>query len=418
MKRLIYSLILLCVCLSSILIFKFWSKDPEPQIIPPAVTQTEPVLPLPPPLQLKPALFSQLPGWKETKIKKSFIAFQKSCKTFLKQDPLADAGSSQIPLKVKDWLPACKAAEHKSLISEKQARSFFKKWFKPYEFYQEKSVEGLFTGYYLPLLHGSLAKTDEFNVPIYGLPDNIVTVNPADFGYKGINRRLVGRVVKGKLLPFHVRKEINEGVLKENAPVLLWVDSHIDRLYLEIQGSGIVKLPNGETVFLGYAGENGASYTPVGRVLIEKGVLTKENASMQSIRAYLESHPDEILPITNQNKSFVFFKKLKDSAAMGAQGVQLTPGYSLAVDRKWIPLGTPLWLDTSRPTPNDSTPQSFQRLMIAQDTGGAIRGQVRGDVFWGEGEEATYTAGLMKNPGHYWLFLPRQAAGKLPKQFD
>ncbi|KTC69270.1 Membrane-bound lytic murein transglycosylase [Legionella birminghamensis] len=420
MKRLFSSFSLLLFFLSAVVLYKFWPLSAPDSVVPPSVVQEIPIDKpvLPGPVQLKRAQFSQLPGWKDASLKKSFLTFQLSCNTFLKQDPQADAGSNQIPLKVKDWLPACKAAKKLSKVDEKKARSFFRKWFVPFEFFQDKPVDGLFTGYYLPLLHGSLAKTSEFNVPIYGLPDNIVTVNPADFGYKGINRRLVGRVVNGKLLPFHVREEINKGVLKENAPVLLWVDSHIDRLYLEIQGSGIVKLPNGETIFLGYAGENGASYTPIGRVLIEKGIMTKENASMQSIRAYLEAHPDEILPVTNKNESFVFFKQLKNSAAMGAQGVPLTPGYSLAVDRKWIPLGTPLWLDTSHPAANMPEPQTFQRLMIAQDTGGAIRGQVRGDVFWGEGEEATYTAGLMKNPGHYWLFLPRHAEKKLPKQFD
>src|SRR5262249_15594426 len=156
--------------------------------------------------------------------------------------------------------------------------------------------------------------------------------------------------------PYHRREAINNGALKDKAPVLVWVNSHIDRLFLEIQGSGMVKLTDGRKLYLGYAGENGASYTPVGKNLIERGIMTKENASMQRIRAWLEAHPEDILPVTNTNHSFVFFRILKHSAALGAQGINLTAGYSLAVDRKWIPLGTPLWLDTTRPSRQSEQP--------------------------------------------------------------
>lgn len=372
-----------------------------------------------PPVRLRQASFKELPGWQNGTVKTSLATFQASCRTFLRQDPNADAGSQQIPLKIKDWQPACKAAIKLDNASESAAKQFFKKWFQPYEFYQNKSVDGLFTGYYLPLVPGSLQKTREYNIPVYGLPDNIVTIDPADFKYNGIQRRLVGRVVNGRFIPFHNRQAINRGAIKNNAPVIVWLNSHIDHLFLQIQGSGIIHLTNGETLFIGYAGENGAPYTPVGRILIEKGIMTKENASMQGIRAYLEAHPKEIIPVINNNQSFVFFRVLKQTAAMGAQGIALTPGYSLAVDRKWIPLGTPLWLVTSRPDQQaPDKPKLLRRLMIAQDTGGAIKGQVRGDVFWGEGEEATYIAGKMKNPGHYWLLLPRQAAQHLPQKFN
>ena len=369
-------------------------------------------------ITFKETSFKALPGWDKANIKKSLQAFQISCKTFLRQDPDRTVGSQQITMKVKDWLPACRAAIAIDPISTTVAKKFFQRWFTPIEFYNNKPIDGLFTGYYLPYLHGSLTKTPEYNIPIYGLPTNMVTINLEDFGTGFSNRRIVGRVENNKVLPFHTREKINKGVLKNDAPVLVWVNSHIDRLFLEIQGSGAVELPDGEVLSLGYAGENGAPYTPVGRVLVERGIMTKQTASMQGIRTYLEAHPEEILSVINQNKSFVFFRVLNRSAALGAQGVTLTPGYSLAVDRKWIPLGTPLWLDTSRPTQNSEKQTTLQRLMIAQDTGGAIRGIVRGDVFWGAGEEATFIAGNMKNKGHYWLLLPRHKVAELPKRFD
>ncbi|MDP1604215.1 MAG: MltA domain-containing protein [Legionella sp.] len=369
-------------------------------------------------ITLKQSSFQKLPGWESADIKKSLQTFQVSCKAFLRQDPERPVGSQQINMKVKDWLPACRAALAVEPSSDSKARDFFQRWFKPVEFYTKQSVSGLFTGYYLPLLHGSLTKTPKYNIPVYGLPQNIVTINLDDFGSEFGHRRIVGRIENNKVLPFHTREEINKGVLKNKAPVLVWVDSHIDRLFLEIQGSGVVQLENGDQLNLGYAGENGASYTPVGKVLVDRGVMTKKTASMQGIREYLEAHPEEIVPVINQNKSFVFFRILDRSAALGAQGVTLTPGYSLAVDRKWIPLGTPLWLDTTRPSQSSQKPKPLQRLMVAQDTGGAIRGTVRGDVFWGAGENATYIAGKMKNPGHYWLLLPRHKIPQLPPKFN
>jgi membrane-bound lytic murein transglycosylase A len=368
-------------------------------------------------IRLKQSSFAQLPGWQETDIKKSLAAFQVSCKTFLRQDPEHTVGSQQIHLQVKDWLPACKAAMTITPISDGAAKIFFQTWFRPVEFYNRKSVSGLFTGYYLPLLEGSLTKSLEYNIPIYGLPTTIINVNLANFDTALGNQKLIGRIENNKLLPFYTRQHINNGALENKAPVLVWVKSHIDRLFLEIQGSGIVRLPNNERLYLGYAGENGASYTAIGSVLVKQGVMSRKTASMQRIRAYLEAHPNQIMPIINRNKSFVFFKILAHSAAMGAQGVPLTPGYSLAVDRKWIPLGTPLWLDTTRPDLTSDTPTVLQRLMIAQDTGGAIRGTVRGDVFWGAGKQATFIAGNMKNEGHYWLLLPRHRIANLPKRF-
>jgi len=395
MKKILLCTLIIAIALTAGLLL----RHPQPEVI-----------------TLKPSSFDKLPGWQHTDVKKSLQAFQISCKTFLRQNPERSVGSTQIYMQVKDWQPACRAAVAMSDSTDKQAKAFFQRWFKPVEFYNHAPVKGLFTGYYLPLLHGSLTKTDEYNVPIYGVPDNLININLSDFNSDFGNRRIVGRVAGNKIVPFHTRAEINKGAIVEKAPVIVWVDSHIDRLFLEIQGSGIVKLPDGQTMYVGYAGENGAAYTPIARVLIDRGIMTRDTASMQAIRAYLESHPEEIEPVINQNKSFVFFRKLENTAALGAQGVPLTAGYSLAVDRKWIPLGTPLWLNTTRPNQHvQDTQKPLQRLMIAQDTGGAIRGTVRGDVFWGAGKNATYIAGNMKNEGHYWLLLPKHSIEHLPK---
>lgn len=370
---------------------------------------------LPPPISLKKTSFNQLPGWEKAHVRKSLTAFKTSCKVFLKQDPERFVGSQAFDLKARDWYPACRAALAIEETSEKTAKEFFQTWFTPVEFNEGKPVHGLFTGYYMPQLQGSLTKTEEYQVPIYGLPADIITVNLEQFDPQLKNRRIVGRVERNKLVPFHSREEINKGAIQDKAEVLVWVNSHIDRAFLEIQGAGIVELPEGKQMYIGYAGENGAPYKSIARVLIDKGIMTKDNASMQAIKTYLEAHPQEMHAVLNQNKSFVFFHQLPQKAALGAQGVALTPGYSLAIDRKWIPLGAPLWLSTTRPDQQYDDKKTFQRLMIAQDTGGAIRGVVRGDVYWGPGEKATYIAGHMKNRGHYWLLLPSDSLPKLPK---
>lgn len=362
--------------------------------------------------------FKNLPGWLNARDQKqSFSAFQISCHTLLRQKPENNAGSQMLPLKVKDWYPACQAASALSdkSISNKKAKAFFEQWFSPVMLYDETTsnkqpLEGLFTGYYMPFLHGSLVKTTQYTIPIYGVPNNLVTVDLGQFDSQWTNKRLVGRVKKNQLIPFYTRAQIDRGALKDHAPVIVWTNSMMDRLNLEIQGSGVVQLPNDEKLYLGYATGNGAAYTPVARVLIEQGVLTRDTASMQAIRAYFESHPKKTNPIIHRNKSFVFFRVLEKQIALGAQGVGLTSGYSLAVDRQWIPMGIPIWLNTTHPDRTHQNKRVLQRLMIAQDTGGAIRGMVRGDVYWGAGDRAENIAGKMRNQGQYWFLVPKHVA--------
>lgn len=354
--------------------------------------------------------FEHLPGWfTALDHKDSLATFQISCKTLIRQNPESDAGGQLFELKVKDWQPACQAALKLPIkkITNQQARLFFQQWFTPVTPYKKHPVKGLFTGYYMPLLQGSLVKTSEYNVPIYGVPDNLLYIDLNQFNLTCNAKKIVGRVDGQQVVPYFTREQIDNGAIKDHAPVIVWTKSLMERLNLEIQGSGVIELPNKELLYLGYAIGNGAAYTSVGRVLIDEGILNRDTASMQAISKYLESHPKKMRTVLNHNKSFVFFKVLEKQIALGAQGVGLTSGYSLAVDRQWIPMGTPLWLNTTHPAATRQNKQVLQRLMIAQDTGGAIRGMVRGDVYWGAGKDAASIAGKMRNQGQYWLLVPK-----------
>ncbi|STX52085.1 membrane-bound lytic murein transglycosylase (MltA) family protein [Legionella busanensis] len=327
--------------------------------------------------------FKDLPGWDKANVQKSLLAFQTSCEMFLKKSPVDSIGTQDIKLKARDWYPACKAALELDSVSENSAKKFFEVWFHPVEFEQKNGpVSSVFTGYYMPKIKGSLKKEGKYNTPIYGLPNR-------------------------KYLTLYTREQIDKGALRTKAPVVAWIQSPAERLFLEIEGSGVIELPDGKDLYLNYAGENGAPYTSIAQVLINKGILTRHKASKNAILHYLENHPEKAKKIIHANKSFVFFENVNRPAALGVQNMTLTPGYSLAVDKKWIPVGAPLWLDTTRPTIKQPKEKKLQRLMIAQDIGGAIRGFMRGDIFWGSGKFATFLGEHMKSKGHYWLLLPK-----------
>lgn len=388
--------IILALAIFTLGVFTWWFSSPKPMF--------------------RVVSFKHLPGWEAADLKKSLAAFQTSCRAFIKQDPEQIVGTDDIQLQAKDWHPACQTALKIDSRAEHEAKNFFQEWFAPVEFYKDKPLNGLFTGYYMPLIKGSYTQSAEFNVPIYEVPKDLITIDLGLFVPHLKNRKIVGRLAGDKVVPYYTREQINKGAIKQKAKVLLWMHSPIDRLFLEIQGSGIIELDDGSRLFIGYDGQNGAPYTAIAGVLIKKGVMTRDNASMQAIKRYLEAHPEQMDPVINQNKSFVFFRKLKLEGALGSQGVALTPGYSLAIDRQWIPMGAPLWLSTTRPDSNDpNVNKPMQRLMVAQDTGGAIKGKIRGDVYWGGGDKATAIAGHMKNPGHYWLLLPRHAVPRIEK---
>ncbi|MCR9192517.1 MAG: MltA domain-containing protein [Gammaproteobacteria bacterium] len=390
------------VALCAALVF-YWQTPKHPSI------PTQPEL-IPEPVEtviLKPASFSELPGWSTTQTLKSLEAFQLSCQRLIHLKPTRPVGNEWLPLQAKDWFRPCRAALKLKSPSEQKAKSFFETWFQPQTFVKEQPIVGLFTGYYAPQIAASLQKTEAYPTPIYGVPKDLIVIKLNDFDPALPARKLMGHIKHNRMKPYYSRAEIDQGAIKHTAPVIAYVRNPIDRLFLEIQGSGTLKFEDGSQANLGYAGKNGLSYTAIGRVLIRRGILNSKTVSMQNIQKYLESHPAERNNIINKNRSFVFFKTMTEEGAYGTQGAKLTPGYSLAVDPSWVPLGMPIWLNTTRPDSELNTNHPLNRLMIAQDTGGAIKGTVRGDVFWGNDNQAAAIAGKMKNHGRYWLLTPK-----------
>ncbi len=356
-------------------------------------------------LTLKPAKFSDLQGWDQDAQSAAVEALLKSCKRILLKPDTARFGVMEQAGTYADWKPSCEALMQLGQpVDDQSARAYFENYFQPVQVRAGKEENGLFTGYYEAQLHGSLTKQGPFQTPLYARPDDLVMVNLGEFrpGLKG--QRIAGRVQEGRLRPYENRSDIVAGNWPHNDKALVWVDSPVDAFFVQIQGSGIVELTDGSTMRIGYAGQNGHPYYAIGRELIKREALTKETVSMQSIRTWLEHNPEEAAEVLNTNASYVFFRKLDDEGPLGGEGVALTAGRSLAVDRTQIPYGAPLWLEAQPPKEGQ---QPLQRLMIAQDTGGAIRGAVRGDVFWGYGADAEYKAGHMKSEGRYWIFLPK-----------
>lgn len=358
-------------------------------------------------LVLHEASYMDLETWQEKDHVNALLAFQRSCVPILKRDPAMPFGTLEEAGTNDDWQKICRRAMAIESPTRVQAKLFFEKSFQPY---QAKSshrgkTKGLFTGYYEAGLKGSLRQHGPYQYPLYTKPDDLVMVNLGDFrdGFKG--ERIAGRVVGGYLKPYEDREKIDAGQWPHNDHVLVWTDDPVDVFFLHIQGSGIVELDSGKTMRVGYAGQNGHPYYAIGRELIKRGHLDKDEVSLQTISAWLKQHPVEGREVMNTNKSYIFFQELVGDGPLGGSGVALLAGRSLAIDRSLIPYGVPIWLDIDQPTPGAPP---LQRLMVAQDTGGAIRGPVRGDVFWGYGDRAEDIAGKMKAEGQYWLLLPRQ----------
>ena len=344
-----------------------------------------------------------LPGWNNDKVLNAFPALQKSCRSILKK--LNRRQSSKKKLKKhSSWQNVCDQITTNS-FGEDSFREFLKSKFNAYQIRYRGSDEGLFTGYYEPTLDGSLKLSREYKTPIYPKPTDLIHVNLGEWKESLNNSRILGRVVGNKLKPYFSRSDISKGALDREITPILWLKSEIDAFFLHIQGSGRVVLPDGEVYRLGYAGKNGRKYYPIGRHLLEIGAIPKENISMQSIKKWLRENPGKKKDVMNMNPSYVFFRKLNGKdGPIGAQGVVLTSGRSLAVDRHYSKLGAPVWLSANF---EDEEGKKLQRLMVAQDTGGAIKGPIRGDVFWGSGKIAERLAGIMKAKGSMYVFYPK-----------
>jgi membrane-bound lytic murein transglycosylase A len=393
------------------------ATKPAPPPAPPP-TPAPPMMPPTVPLSLRlgQVSFADLKGWAASDPKAALEAFRRSCVALSTRPDTAPLGGVNYAGSAGDWRPLCLAASAIPSEDAQTVRGFFEAEFVPYRVTQSSGV-GLFTGYYEPQLKGSRTQHGRYQTPLYGTPADLVNVDLGLFRDTLKGQRIVGQVANGRLVPYPARAAIESNGLAQAKP-LLFVDNPIDAFFLQIQGSGRVVLDDGSVVRAAYAAQNGRAYTAIGAVLIQRGELKREEVSMQSIRAWLSAHPEEAPQIMNANASYVFFTEqaLGDPilGAAGAQGVPLTPEASLAVDLSLHALGIPVWLEMMTPDPDPTMPdRAFERLLIMQDTGGAIRGPVRGDVYWGYSTDAASIAGRMRSEGTMTVFLPKTVAAQL-----
>ncbi len=355
-------------------------------------------------LTLTPVAFTDLPGWRDDAVAEALPALLRSCALLANRAPDRAVGRDGVGGTVADWLPACGAARRVPAGDDQAARAYFETWFQPYA----AGSDGLFTGYYESELNGALEPDARYRYPIHGRPADLVTVDLDAFLPDAKLPDLVGRVAGGKVVPYPRRAEIDGGALGAAAPVVAWADDPVDVLLLHIQGSGRLNLPDGRTLRVGYAASNGHKFVGITRTLLDHGKLGRNQATMQDTAAWLRANPEQAAALIQENPRYIFFRLFEGDGPLGAQGVPLTPLRSMAVDPAHVPLGVPLWLDTRDP---DGRP--LRRLMLAQDTGSAIKGPVRGDFFWGHGDEAFHNAGRMKSRGTYYLLLPAAKASRL-----
>lgn len=342
----------------------------------------------------EPRTYADLPGWSRGGQAQALRAFLEGCPRLPQSSPLRRP---------------CEAAGAVPPGNDAAARSWMENAFSPYAVIApDESSEGLITGYYEPILPGSRVRSARYSHPVHGAPEDLVTVDLSAVAPETRHLRLRGRLEGRRLVPYWSRGEIEARAGELRAPVLAWVADPVELFFLQIQGSGLIDLEDGgrrgERIRVGYADQNGHPYRSLGRYLVEQGELTLDKASMQGIMAWAAANPAKLREALNANPSYVFFRELAAGGGpIGALGAPLSAGASLAVDPRHIPLGAPVFLATTFPL----SERPLERLMVAQDTGGAIRGAVRGDFFWGAGEEAGLQAGRMRQKGRFWLLWPR-----------
>lgn len=353
--------------------------------------------------------FADLPGWRDDDHGAALAAFQLSCGAILERGG-AFGREPAFGGEPDDWLAVCRRA----LTAQESPRMFFESEFVPMRVSDPERPAGLFTGYYEPEVEGSRTRGGPYQVPLYRRPGDLEAFDAAARAATGL---AYGRRIGNEARRYHSRREIEEGVLAGQNLELVWLTDWADAFFLQIQGSGRVRLEDGSLMRLAFAAKSGLPYTAVGGILAERGDIARSEVSMQSIRAWMAQHPQAARELMWQNESFVFFREIPASdpalGPPGAQQVPLTPLRSLAVDRAFWALGTPIWLDAEVPSGPAGAMQPMRRLLIAQDTGTAIKGRVRGDVFWGTGDHAASVAGLMKSPGAMVVLLPAAVAARL-----
>jgi membrane-bound lytic murein transglycosylase A len=354
-----------------------------------------PSQPATPSVQYERARWATLPGWGADDVREVWPAFLKSCRA-LRFRP--------------EWSQACTAAQAANAASSQGLRAFFEQYFEPYTVLKvtgsQREDSGLVTGYYEPQLMGSRTFSAAFNTPLYSTPPDLLIVDLASLYPELKGKRVRGRLQGNRVVPYYSRAELGADTSIRGHEIV-WVNDALDAFLLQVQGSGRVQLPGGEIIRLQYDEQNGHPYQSIGRYLIDKGLLTTEQATLPGIRQWLMQNPSRMQEVLNANPSVVFFReeRLDDptQGPKGAFGVPLTAGRSIAVDPSSVPLGAPVFLATTQP----ASEQPLERLVMAQDTGGAIRGVVRADFFWGYGAEASGLAGKMRQTGRMWLLWPK-----------
>lgn len=357
----------------------------------PAPTVESPALKPPAPASaLRATTWDAIGNWHDDNPQLAWSAFIASCSTLRNQAA---------------WQAVCSVAASLGEPTRDMATRFFETNFTPYQVINaDGSDSGLVTGYYEPLLNGSRKKSARYRVPVYGVPEDLLVVDLGEVYPELKNMRLRGRIDGRRVVPYFNRAQIENGAAPVAGKEIAWVEDSVELFFMQIQGSGRVKIDGKETIMLGYADQNGYPYRSIGRLLVERGDLPLEKASMQGIKAWAKQNPEKLQDLLNYNASYVFFREMPRDlpGPLGALGVPLTARRSIAVDARYIPLGAPVFLATTMP----NSKQPLNRLMVAQDTGGAIRGAVRADFFWGFGDESASLAGRMRQQGRMWVLLP------------
>lgn len=388
------------------------SKDASPKT--PKVPAETPSATAP---RLERASFEDLPGWAHDDHLTALKTFLKSCDAVARaaRKPASGKSLSQCRVPVGELAAACRAAQDLTSLTKASAKAFFESQFVPHRVVQEK-LRGLLTGYYEPVMEGSRTREGKFQTPIYKRPPDLVNVvAEADRASKQTGFTHLRQTSATETSPYPTRGEIEQGALSGKGLELLYLEDPVDVFFMHIQGSARIHLTDGTTVRINYAGKNGYPYTSIGRYLIDNNILPANRMSMQALGKWLREDRERGQKVMWQNKSFIFFRELDDSEGpMGAMSVALTPGRSLAVDTGFHTLGTPIYLSVPELAHTTKT-GSFNRLMVAQDVGSAIKGPERGDIYFGSGEKAGKLAGTTKHAGNFYVLLPvgaAQAAGE------
>jgi membrane-bound lytic murein transglycosylase A len=357
--------------------------------------------------QYAPLAWSDIAGWNDDDHLAAYGAFRKSCKAIVGQSgPAADSKALGISLR-----DPCRAARATDITDSGKARAFFEQYFQPLQISRLGEDAGFVTGYYEPIIDGSRTQTDVYNVPVYRRPSNLfVRGFKQDAPSLPNNGAVYRKIGRRKLVPYYDRAQIEDGAIAGRGLEICWLKDPTDLLFSQIQGSARVHLEDGSTIRINYDAHNGYPYTPVGRVLIDRGIIPKEQMSMQKIRDWMEQNPDGAKDLRRANRAYVFFREVQLSdkdEAVGAQGVPLTPGRSIAVDKSLHVYGTPFFIEGVLPIESEQSKTPFHRLMIAQDTGSAITGPARADLYFGAGADAARVSGRLKNNMHFVMLVPK-----------